>query len=198
MVFSLTLTCNLNWISRRCVRSNYFNGHRMEQGSCSLRKTKDSVRKRECSLRTGDARRSRTKFCNCHKPARIACSVFGVFYQIARSSEAANPTSSSGSCLVLDHAYYHRLVYLDDNYCWLVVLNKTHAFLFFVPPPSSHMAQPQPNRRVTLDEIWPELEAGLHQLITNLNKGFPMQQWMKLYSYLSFIECALFWSLWFG
>lgn len=42
-----------------------------------------------------------------------------------------------------------------------------------------------PNKRVTLDEIWPELEAGLLQLITNLSKGFPMQQWVKLYSYLS-------------
>ena len=39
------------------------------------------------------------------------------------------------------------------------------------------------NKRVTLDEIWPELESGLLQLITNLNKGFPMQQWVKLYSY---------------
>lgn len=40
------------------------------------------------------------------------------------------------------------------------------------------------NKRVTLDEIWPELEGGLLQLITNLNKGFPQQQWVKLYSYL--------------
>jgi len=37
-------------------------------------------------------------------------------------------------------------------------------------------------KRVTLDEIWPELEGGLHQLITNLNKGFPLKQWMNLYS----------------
>lgn len=40
-------------------------------------------------------------------------------------------------------------------------------------------------KRVTLDEIWPELESGLHQLITNLNKGFPRTQWMNLYSYHS-------------
>jgi cullin 1 len=37
-------------------------------------------------------------------------------------------------------------------------------------------------KRVTLDEIWPDLESGLHQLITNLNKGFPRHQWMNLYS----------------
>lgn len=42
----------------------------------------------------------------------------------------------------------------------------------------SHVA----TKRVTLDEIWPELEQGLHQLITNLNKGFPRTQWMNLYS----------------
>lgn len=42
----------------------------------------------------------------------------------------------------------------------------------------SHVA----TKRVTLDEIWPELESGLHQLITNLNKGFPRTQWMNLYS----------------
>eukprot|EP00026_Physarum_polycephalum_P002622 Phypoly_transcript_02629.p1 GENE.Phypoly_transcript_02629~~Phypoly_transcript_02629.p1 ORF type:complete len:773 (+),score=104.10 Phypoly_transcript_02629:123-2441(+) len=44
----------------------------------------------------------------------------------------------------------------------------------------SHTATP--NKRVTLDEIWPELEAGLLQLITNLSKGFPKEQWVKLYS----------------
>eukprot|EP01114_Cavostelium_apophysatum_P016115 TRINITY_DN4532_c0_g1_i1.p1 TRINITY_DN4532_c0_g1~~TRINITY_DN4532_c0_g1_i1.p1 ORF type:complete len:760 (-),score=226.85 TRINITY_DN4532_c0_g1_i1:63-2342(-) len=38
------------------------------------------------------------------------------------------------------------------------------------------------NKRVTLEEIWPGLEAGVHQLITNLNQGFPSLKWMGLYS----------------
>lgn len=40
------------------------------------------------------------------------------------------------------------------------------------------------SKRVTLEEIWPDLEGGVHQLITNLNQGFPRQKWMMLYSYL--------------
>jgi cullin 1 len=45
------------------------------------------------------------------------------------------------------------------------------------------MASPHPpTKRVTLDEIWPSLEAGISQLITNLNEGFPVKQWMVLYS----------------
>jgi hypothetical protein len=38
-------------------------------------------------------------------------------------------------------------------------------------------------RRVTLEEIWPDLESGVHQLITNLNQGFPKDRWMRLYTY---------------
>jgi hypothetical protein len=53
----------------------------------------------------------------------------------------------------------------------------------------SHAATP--NKRVTLDEIWPELEAGLLQLITNLSKGFPKEQWVKLYSYLKVMQYCL-------
>jgi len=37
-------------------------------------------------------------------------------------------------------------------------------------------------KRVTLEEIWPDLESGIHQLITNLNQGFPQKRWMALYS----------------
>lgn len=37
-------------------------------------------------------------------------------------------------------------------------------------------------KRVTLDEIWPDVESGVHQLITNLNQGFPQKRWMALYS----------------
>jgi len=38
------------------------------------------------------------------------------------------------------------------------------------------------SKRVTLEEIWPELEGGVLQLITNLNQGFPQKRWMNLYS----------------
>lgn len=44
------------------------------------------------------------------------------------------------------------------------------------------MAHPA-SKRVTLEEIWPDLESGVHQLITNLNQGFPNKRWMTLYSY---------------
>eukprot|EP01089_Gocevia_fonbrunei_P002144 TRINITY_DN12137_c0_g1_i1.p1 TRINITY_DN12137_c0_g1~~TRINITY_DN12137_c0_g1_i1.p1 ORF type:complete len:763 (-),score=161.61 TRINITY_DN12137_c0_g1_i1:105-2393(-) len=39
-----------------------------------------------------------------------------------------------------------------------------------------------PSKRVSLDEIWPDLENGINQLITNLNAGFPRKRWMELYS----------------
>jgi len=38
------------------------------------------------------------------------------------------------------------------------------------------------SKRVTLEEIWPDLEGGVLQLITNLNQGFPQKRWMTLYS----------------
>jgi len=44
------------------------------------------------------------------------------------------------------------------------------------------MAAPHTTKRVTLDEIWPEVEAGLEQILTNLNKGIPRAQWMLYYS----------------
>eukprot|EP01111_Echinosteliopsis_oligospora_P010109 TRINITY_DN3086_c0_g1_i1.p1 TRINITY_DN3086_c0_g1~~TRINITY_DN3086_c0_g1_i1.p1 ORF type:complete len:773 (+),score=216.93 TRINITY_DN3086_c0_g1_i1:171-2489(+) len=37
-------------------------------------------------------------------------------------------------------------------------------------------------KRVTLDEVWPDVEAGLEQIIVHLHKGFPRAQWMQLYS----------------
>jgi len=37
-------------------------------------------------------------------------------------------------------------------------------------------------KRVTLEEIWPDLETGVSQLLTNLNQGFPRDRWMVLYS----------------
>eukprot|EP01113_Clastostelium_recurvatum_P019149 TRINITY_DN225_c0_g1_i1.p1 TRINITY_DN225_c0_g1~~TRINITY_DN225_c0_g1_i1.p1 ORF type:complete len:771 (+),score=282.14 TRINITY_DN225_c0_g1_i1:104-2416(+) len=37
-------------------------------------------------------------------------------------------------------------------------------------------------KRVTLDDIWPNLDAGITQLLTNLNKEFPRDKWMDLYS----------------
>jgi cullin 1 len=38
------------------------------------------------------------------------------------------------------------------------------------------------SKRVTLDEIWPDLEDGITTLVTNLNAGFPRKRWMSLYS----------------
>jgi hypothetical protein len=37
-------------------------------------------------------------------------------------------------------------------------------------------------KKVTLDDIWPDLDAGLSQLLTDLNEGFPKKRWMKLYT----------------
>eukprot|EP01090_Pellita_catalonica_P012433 TRINITY_DN2700_c0_g1_i1.p1 TRINITY_DN2700_c0_g1~~TRINITY_DN2700_c0_g1_i1.p1 ORF type:complete len:762 (+),score=116.57 TRINITY_DN2700_c0_g1_i1:78-2363(+) len=37
-------------------------------------------------------------------------------------------------------------------------------------------------KRVSLDDIWPELEKGVTTLLTNLNAGFPKKRWMQLYS----------------
>eukprot|EP01112_Ceratiomyxa_fruticulosa_P003138 TRINITY_DN1351_c0_g4_i1.p1 TRINITY_DN1351_c0_g4~~TRINITY_DN1351_c0_g4_i1.p1 ORF type:complete len:768 (+),score=165.40 TRINITY_DN1351_c0_g4_i1:391-2694(+) len=43
-------------------------------------------------------------------------------------------------------------------------------------------AQHAAPKRVTLDDIWPNLENGVHQLLTNLNTEFPKDRWMDLYS----------------
>lgn len=45
------------------------------------------------------------------------------------------------------------------------------------------MAGIQQQKRVTLDEIWGDLEAGVYHLITNLNQGLEPKKWMELYSY---------------
>jgi hypothetical protein len=39
-------------------------------------------------------------------------------------------------------------------------------------------------KRANLEELWPELEAGISQLINNLNEGFPKKKWIDLYSYV--------------
>jgi len=45
---------------------------------------------------------------------------------------------------------------------------------------ASHVA----TKRVFLDDIWPDLEGGITQLITNLNAGFPRKRWMELYTHV--------------
>lgn len=40
----------------------------------------------------------------------------------------------------------------------------------------------QTAKRVTLDEIWPDLYEGIHKIITNLNQGFENKKWMELYT----------------
>jgi cullin 1 len=37
-------------------------------------------------------------------------------------------------------------------------------------------------KAVTLEAIWPPLEAGVGELISNLNRGFPIKRWMGLYT----------------
>eukprot|EP01121_Diplochlamys_sp_Union-15-3_P009627 TRINITY_DN2624_c0_g3_i1.p1 TRINITY_DN2624_c0_g3~~TRINITY_DN2624_c0_g3_i1.p1 ORF type:complete len:772 (-),score=134.47 TRINITY_DN2624_c0_g3_i1:29-2344(-) len=37
-------------------------------------------------------------------------------------------------------------------------------------------------KRVTLDDVWPHLEEGLTQVLTNLNEGFEKKRWMTLYT----------------
>lgn len=39
-----------------------------------------------------------------------------------------------------------------------------------------------PPQVVTLEKIWPPLEAGVGELITSLNSGFPIKRWMELYT----------------
>lgn len=41
-----------------------------------------------------------------------------------------------------------------------------------------------PTKRVTLDEIWPDLHDGIHKIITNLNQGFENKKWMELYTHV--------------
>ena len=45
---------------------------------------------------------------------------------------------------------------------------------------SAHVA----TKRVFLEDIWPDLEGGITQLITNLNAGFPRKRWMELYTHV--------------
>lgn len=39
-------------------------------------------------------------------------------------------------------------------------------------------------RYVSLDEIWPDLDRGLNSILTNLEEGFPLKEWMKLYAHV--------------
>jgi hypothetical protein len=39
-----------------------------------------------------------------------------------------------------------------------------------------------PKKTFSLEEIWPDLEKGLFQLISQLNQGLSEKQWMNLYT----------------
>ena len=36
--------------------------------------------------------------------------------------------------------------------------------------------------RRSLQEIWPELEAGISQVIKRQHQGFPLEDWMKIFT----------------
>ncbi|KAL6068140.1 Cullin 1 [Balamuthia mandrillaris] len=40
------------------------------------------------------------------------------------------------------------------------------------------------SKRVSLDDIWPDLENGITSLVTNLNAGFERKRWVELYSHV--------------
>ncbi|KAM9979852.1 hypothetical protein ACTFIZ_006093 [Dictyostelium cf. discoideum] len=48
----------------------------------------------------------------------------------------------------------------------------------------SMMTSTPTKRSVKLDDIWPELEEGIYKIITDLNKGFPKQKWIALYTHV--------------
>lgn len=37
-------------------------------------------------------------------------------------------------------------------------------------------------KKINLEELWPELEAGISTMVTNLNQGFPLKKWIELYT----------------
>eukprot|EP01132_Coremiostelium_polycephalum_P000969 gene969-1234_t len=39
-------------------------------------------------------------------------------------------------------------------------------------------------KSIKLDDIWPEIEDGIHKIITDLNKGFPKNKWIVLYTHV--------------
>ncbi|KAF2072416.1 hypothetical protein CYY_006273 [Polysphondylium violaceum] len=41
-----------------------------------------------------------------------------------------------------------------------------------------------PQKSVKLEDIWPDLEEGIYKIITDLNKGFPRNKWMALYTHV--------------
>lgn len=40
-------------------------------------------------------------------------------------------------------------------------------------------------KKINLEDLWPELEAGISTMVTNLNQGFPLKKWIELYTYVS-------------
>lgn len=38
-------------------------------------------------------------------------------------------------------------------------------------------------KKINLEDLWPELEAGISTMVTNLNQGFPYKKWIELYTY---------------
>ena len=45
-------------------------------------------------------------------------------------------------------------------------------------------------KKINLEELWPELEAGISTMVTNLNQGFPQKKWIELYTYAAHIAHA--------
>lgn len=39
-------------------------------------------------------------------------------------------------------------------------------------------------KKINLEELWPELEAGISTMVTNLNQGFPQKKWIELYTHV--------------
>lgn len=38
-------------------------------------------------------------------------------------------------------------------------------------------------KKINLEDLWPELEAGISTMVTNLNQGFPYKKWIELYTH---------------
>lgn len=36
--------------------------------------------------------------------------------------------------------------------------------------------------RKTLQDLWPELEVGVSQVLKRQNEGFPLEDWMKIFT----------------
>lgn len=42
--------------------------------------------------------------------------------------------------------------------------------------------------RVSLDDIWPNLEAGMTAFLTELAAGFPKDRWISMYTYVAYFS----------